>query len=377
MVALSLSRATFSQVMSGLGDTLLRFPLPLGAAFLAAVQGILISHDWTLWGSETEAGRRLAFLALAFFVLLAAQLVAESRGWQRPALAGLAVVGVGLLAARVFTLPADSWVLFKGPLLFLAPCVVLLVTIAPVLLGKPGNVAFWNFNRAGWLGAALGLVGAVILGLGISSAFYAIEVLFDLEIDGELFFDLWLLCFSVVWPWLALASLPRGLDGSSCQVPWGLQPLTLYILQPLVLIYLLILYGYIGKVAYQWRLPEGQVATLISIYATIGVVTFMLDYPFRRRGSLAARLYSRAFFPALFVPLVVLATALWNRIAEYGVTEARYAVGLFGLWLLICTVYAASRYRPQLWVLPFVLAVLLALASFGPGARPGCRRRAR
>ena len=375
MVALRLSRTTLHQVMAGLAETLQRFPLPLGVMLLAALQGICLSHDWHPWGSEVEAGRRFAFLALAFFVLLACQLVTESRAWSRLVLAALSTIGLALLALRVFTLPADSWVLFKGPLLFLAPCVVLLVTFAPVLRGDLGNVPFWNFNRAGWLGAALGLLAAVILAAGISSGFYAIETLFDLSIPGELFFDVWMLCFTLLWPWLALSNLPRRFDTESCEVPWGLRVLSLYILLPLVFVYLFILYGYIGKVAYQWQLPKGQVATLVSIYATVGVLVYLVDYPFRRKGEFAARLFGRAFFPALFLPLGMLVIALWHRISEYGFTEARYAVGLFGLWLLICTVYTSLRLRPQLKILPLVLAVFLAFACFGPWGAVGVSTR--
>ncbi|MEM7222726.1 MAG: DUF4153 domain-containing protein [Pseudomonadota bacterium] len=371
MVAMRLSRSTLHKAAGGLAQSLARFPLPMAAALLAAVQGILLSHGWNTFGSEAESVRLFVFFALTFFVLLAAHLLVESRAWPRLALVAVAAVGVALLGVRVFTYPADSWSFYKGPLLFLAPCVVLLVTIAPLLRRNLGNVAFWNFNRAGWLGAALGLLAALILGTGISSALYALETLFELNLRSELYVDLWVLCMTVIWPWLTLANLPRSFDTEACEVPWGLKTVTLYILMPLVLIYLLILYGYIGRVAYLWLLPKGQVATLITIYATIGVITYLLDYPFRRKGNLASRLYSRMFFPALFLPLGVLIIALWHRISDYGVTEARYAVGLFGLWLLLCTIYVSLRKRPQLIVLPALLAAFLALASFGPWGAVG------
>ena len=378
----SVTAATWRRLKANLAETPSRFPLPFGAAVLASAVGISLSHNWNWWSGEAEATRLFVFLVLSFFVLLAAKLFSDGHAWSWPRHLALAALGVGLLALRVFSLPPDSLTIFKGPLLFLAPCLVLLVTVAPFIGrsialkdGTSTNVAFWDFNRAGWLGAGLALVAALILGTGISSAFYAIETLFTVSLPASLYSDLWVLCLALLWPWLTLAQVPRQLDATTCDIPWGLRTLALYILVPLVFVYLVILYGYMAKLGLSWELPKGQVATLVSIYAGIGVVTYLLIYPFRRRGGRIARIYDFGFFPALFLPIFVLFVALGHRIADYGVTEARYAVGLLGIWLLFCALYTVFTVRSRLVLVPLSLAFLLAAASVGPWGAIGLSTR--
>ena len=138
-----------------------------------------------------------------------------------------------------------------------------------------------------------------------------------------------------------------------------------YILVPLVLVYLVILYAYIVQIIVLWSLPKGQVATLTSIYATLGVATYLMIYPLRSHLT-PVRLYHRWFFSALIPPLALLAVALWQRISDYGVTEHRYAVGLLGIWLLLGVLLFAWRQAPRLMMLPLALSLLLGAASFGP-----------
>ncbi|MEM7222727.1 MAG: DUF4153 domain-containing protein [Pseudomonadota bacterium] len=360
-----LPKLSLKHLGDAMAGSLRRFPLPLAAAALAALQAIILTHREHLWEGWDQGWQRFAFLVLAFFGLLAVKLLVESRRWPLLVQIGLTVVCLGLLAWRVFILPAEVGDLVHPPLIFLLAGLVLLVTVAPFFRAGVTNNAFWDFNRASWLAAALGLAAAVILAVGATSAVYAIETLFNVRIDHEITQDIWTLCFCVLWPWLTLANVPRHFDSAQSQIPWGLKVLAGYILVPLVLVYLVILYAYLAQIVILWDLPKGQVATLTSAYATLGVATYLMIYPLRDQLTLA-RLYHRWFFPALLPPLGLLAVALWQRISDYGVTEHRYAVGLLGFWLLLGVLFFSWRRAPRLVLLPLALSLFLGAASVGP-----------
>ncbi|MDP6953888.1 MAG: DUF4153 domain-containing protein, partial [Alphaproteobacteria bacterium] len=71
-------------------------------------------------------------------------------------------------------------------------------------------------------------------------------------------------------------------------------------------------------------------------------------------------------FPALLlVPIVLLAVAVWARVGEYGVTEARYLLILVLVWLVLIAAGFLTRRAGLTWV-PLSLAILLLIGSHGP-----------
>ncbi len=96
--------------------------------------------------------------------------------------------------------------------LLLGGSLVLLVTLAPFLSAGSDDSAFWDFNRASWVAAAFGLLVAVILAIGLSAAYGAVDALLGVEVPDELYFDTSVICFGVVLPWQALSAVPRRFD---------------------------------------------------------------------------------------------------------------------------------------------------------------------
>lgn len=365
-MAFKLRLPALRELFATASETVRRFPMPMAAALVATLVLLANIHDFAPLDRWVDAAWLFTLAFLAFFLFLAITLVGENRGFSK--LITLILGGIGLAALVVLTYgqPADRLASLRGPVLFLGPCVVLLASAAPFLRRGDNNVAYWDFNRASWLSALLGFAAVIVLCAGVSSALYAIEALFSVNIPGEVFSDLWSLSLAFLWPLLALGGMPRSFQATACEVPWGLRLLAGRILVPLIAVYLAILYVYLAKIAIYWELPKGLVATLISIYATLGVVTYLLIYPLREQGDALIGLYNRFYFPALLPLLVLLGVALERRIADYGITEARYAVGLFGLWLALSALTFTLRPKARLKLLPISLASLLAVASFGP-----------
>jgi len=362
-----------------LKETPVRFPLAFACALAFSVILILGIHDLSLLDDDQVLARILWFCVIAFFLFLAGELLGDSRRWPRALTLLLSLVAGGLVAWRVATADIESfW--SSGLNLFLAPACLLAVMAAPFTRANPDDDALWHFNRLAWFACSFGLLVGLVLGGGLSGAFWALDALFDAHVPGELYGDVWTLSLALLAPWLALAGIPRSFaaPAASAEAPLVPRPLAFlasYILIPLAIGYFAILYAFMVKIAVLWDLPRGEVATLIMGYAAFGVAAHLIAYPLSTTGPWHVRTFHRWFYPALIVPAVLLALAIGVRVAAYGVTEDRYLVMAFAAWLLLLAPFMTLRPKTGLRVAPLSLAVLLALGSFGPWGAEDVSRR--
>ena len=250
---------------------------------------------------------------------------------------------------------------------FLGPAVVLLAMAAPFLTRDAGSDGFWDFNRTVWLGAALAFLAALILSAGLMFASWAMRELFGWSGRWRVDWDIWLVSFGLFCPWLALSRVPRRFDapdGAVCPRP--LSMLIAYVLVPLAVGYVIIVYAYLVRILVLWELPQGQVGKIVSFYAGFGIATYLAAWPLRQVGPVHVRLFHRYFHFALLPPILLLAAALAVRVSAYGVTEFRYALVVFAIWLAAMTGTFIWRRELRLAMVPLTLAVLLAGTSFGP-----------
>jgi hypothetical protein len=99
--------------------------------------------------------------------------------------------------------------------------------------------------------------------------------------------------------------------------PFGLKVFSQYILLPLLLLYLIILYIYGGKIITLWDWPKGVVSWLIVAVSVIGIFTLLLIYPYgqKEENSWIKKITKVYYF--LVIPLVVLLfLAISIRLAE-------------------------------------------------------------
>ena len=354
-------------VASGLRATVLRFPLPVALATVQVGLAIARIHDFNVFEREDEHFRAFAFLLLAVFAALGAKLLAESRKWSWPKGLAFSLALVLLLALRAFTLPANYDAVWAGLLLPLLPAGLLFLACAPFVTRLDAGDAFWDYNRGLWLSAAFGLLVGLIFAGGLHALYAALDALFEVDIDDDVYSDTWALGLGFVWPLQAMSGVPKDFaEPEADYCPTWARYLTGFFLVPFIIAYLLLLYAYAAKTLITWDLPRGELGYLVAGYAAFGVATFLFAHPLRESGNLAVRQFCRFFHPALLVPAGLLLLAIAVRIEAYGVTEQRYAVAVFGLWLLGIALVFTFRRRSGPVLLPLSLALLLALGSFGP-----------
>lgn len=347
-------------------DTLRRFPVSSLSAVLATVCFIVLI---ALEAQGPHPLGRVALAALLGIPLgLAFQLRAEYdglAGWKRAALAAAPIL---LLVMYAATLPSslealfdDSHHSYRFAQLFIAAH--LLAAFQPV-----GGAAFWRLNKTFFLRILLAALYSFVLLNGLSLSLLSLRMLFGVEVDPKMYAYLFVAVSTTFNTLFFLAGVPKRdeLDADTAY-PSGLKAISQYLLVPIVLLYGLILYAYMGKILFQWAWPEGWVTWLVIGYSVSGILAFLLVHPLLDDADNPwVRLLSKWYFPAL-IPLSILQLlAVWERISAYGVTENRYLALTTGFWLLLAIgIMIRTRAGGIRWI-PATLAVVIFVTMVGP-----------
>ncbi|PID84205.1 hypothetical protein CSB09_02210 [Candidatus Gracilibacteria bacterium] len=139
-----------------------------------------------------------------------------------------------------------------------------------------------------------------------------------------------------------------------------------YLFLPFTVIYFLILYSYsIFVLADFGNWPRGIISWMVIGFSTLGYFTYILSYSLQENHKYIALF--RKFFPWVVIPqLGMLFYAIYLRIHQFDLTINRYLVVLFGIWLLIVSLYLVFSRRKFLAFIPLFLTTLILIFSVGP-----------
>lgn len=339
--------------------TLVRFPFVLLAAILATMALIDGPDDF----------RFIFTVALGIPLFFAIAVYGERREWKMTGklLGGLA--GCILLAGYYLTLnngkPVDEDV---QRFLIIALGLHFLTAVAPFLVRNQLQ-GFWQYNKSLFIRILTSFLYTGVLYIGLALALLAINELFNANIDEDIYQDLAWVLFGIFNTWFFLSGIPRDFNAlqENSSYPGGLKVFTQYVLLPLVVIYLVILYLYAGKIVLEWQWPNGWVSALILGFSVAGILSSLLLYPVRDRegNSWISRFYSW-FYYALLPLTVLLVLAIWRRVSEYGITESRYYALALAVWLAVMAIYMLVTHGRNIRAIPASLCILAFLSIFGP-----------
>jgi len=345
-------------------QTLVRFPAVMIVAALAGIAGAISvdAADEEFWF------KIMGTAALAIPLFLAVDLFAERKGLGLgPRAVGWLVGGAVLTAYLVawwdWSDPLGGWRWAQSALAF-----HLMVAVAP-FVGVTELQGFWRFNWTILLRWLLAALYTQVLWAGVAIALLALDNLFGLEVAGATYGRLWFAIAFVVGTWLFLGGVPKNVAALNerSDYPQGLKVFAQYLLIPIVVAYLVILTLYLAKIVITQVWPSGWIGWLVSSVATVGILSLLLTFPIAERAENRwMRTFARGFYIALLPSIVMLWLAIWKRIAQYGVTEARYFLAVLSLWLAGIAVYYAVTHSRNIKLIPTTLC-LVALVTFeGP-----------
>ena len=178
----------------------------------------------------------------------------------------------------------------------------------------------------------------------------------------------WIFISILFSSWFFVSGIPKNLDEleKGVEYPSGLKTFGQYILLPLMMIYFVILYTYGAKIIFTWDWPRGVVSYMISAYSVLGILTFLLLYPWGGiEGTAWVKKFSKLFYILMLPLIVLLFMALSIRISEYGITINRYLVVVLGIWLTIVSLYFTLG-KTNIKFVPISLTTILIVIMFGP-----------
>lgn len=228
---------------------------------------------------------------------------------------------------------------------------------------------FWNFNCLTFIRLLTGALYSGVLFLGLGGALLAIDQLFNFKIKPEFYGKIFVFLVSIYFTFYVLGGIKKDINEYKANhfYPKGLKLFTVYVLIPLILIYLLILYAYGVKILLQWELPKGWVSQLILWYSILGTLAFLLVYPLREStNNNWVKRFTRLFYFAIVPLLVLLFIAIYERINTYGVTIERYIVLVLAIWLAVITLYFLLSKKDNIIYYPLSLTVVFLFCLMGP-----------
>lgn len=210
--------------------------------------------------------------------------------------------------------------------------------------------------------ALISAIYGLFLFLGLVFIFFTVDSLFDLSLRSNIYFYIFLLVFFIFTPVQFLARLDEERNYLDYTMPKALRGLLIYILMPLSLVYIFILYIYFLKIGLTRVFPKGLVSHLVLWYSVLVMIiiffTENLDRDFVK--------FYRRFMPILLLPIYfMMFISLSLRIGQYSFTENRYFPLVLGIYLSLASLLLIKGWgsRPKrLWAI-FLLFTFLAVLS--------------
>ena len=209
-----------------------------------------------------------------------------------------------------------------------------------------------------------GVVTLLIMGL-ISAIIASVKYLFNLSFNNDVHgYNYWF-CFLVVLPMLCVSLLETNREGD-LKAGSFLRIMVDWVLSPALVIYSLVLYGYIIRILIRGELPNGGVAYMVLGFVVVALVCYLLRLAVEKRHF---EWFYKAFPLIAIPPLVLLWIGVLRRVREYGFTETRvylFALAILSTFFVTMLLNARSR-RFQLMAV--ILALSAAALTYVPGIR--------
>lgn len=362
----SISKELLRSFLSYGWQVVRRFPAPVAFVILFAVQRF-DSLAASQWLSHTLAQHLSIILACSFLWSLTVAIWAEAgnrTGWEAFIVSFSGLVAIVLLLGGQNILHSSPGLLL---LLFL-----LLLSLAAHSGQSRQNDAFWLYNRRLWFAAGYAVLAAMVLVAMVFLLAGSSEYLLSRQLPRGFYSSTMFVGLGAVAPlsWLTMISKRDGrretslIEGEAADNMGHL--LLQYLIVPLLLLYSLLLYRYAWAVAQGDAMPAGRLGPAILGYALLGMASYIMSYPWRRRGALLVRLFWKSWFVIALVPILLLGAAIYVRIDAYGLTEARYLLAMVVVWLLVLSFAFVVLRIEDLRLIPASLAALLVVGAFGP-----------
>ncbi|ANF52685.1 ABC transporter permease [Chryseobacterium glaciei] len=360
-------KTKFREIIGKAGNVVFLYPMVLVIALLTSVGAIYMA--------ETNYSDKLLFTyskitmccGLGISLLFALKMLSQRIGKTFL----LEIFGVIFLIGFYFVFPDEKKEFIETYGYIIAITFLLshlLVSFVP-FLDKNKELNFWQYNKNLFVNIFLTVIFTGVLTGGVELAVLAVDKLFDFDFNNKLYANLFfvLAIFGSCFIFLLFNEIGLNYLEKDGKYPVILKFFTQFILIPLLFIYVIILYFYSFKILINWQLPRGWVSYLVLAYSIVGILALLLVHPLKENNTKSwVKIFSKVFYFTIIPLIILLFTAIFTRILEYGYTEPRYFVLLLALWLLSIVIYFVFKRNSSIKFIPISLFAFGVFALIFP-----------
>lgn len=233
-------------------------------------------------------------------------------------------------------------------------------------ISKQNQNTFWTYNFEIFLQGIITYIYAGVLFIGLSIALSIVSLLFNIAVS-KAYLIVSVLTLVTFAGTLFLSLFPKHDVKVLRDYPKLLKILVFYILMPLTIVYLLILYIYTFKILITWHIPTGEVSYMVLSFSALGLLSLMSIFPILKDEKYKfVQKFSKYFYPTIFPLILLLFVSIIQRISQYGITENRFFILIFALWMTFIAIYMIISKMNKISIVHISLIILLIVSSFGP-----------
>lgn len=358
-----------SSILNSLNSTLKRFPITIGIVAFALVVSLSIDENAI---KNALYIKELAIIFSGFVcipIMLCIAVICEK--YNIKLWINIALKCVGVLIFFLLILAFNHFIsntLFSRFLVtstILTFCFIILFLVAPFVY-KSDALNFWKFFKTTTKRFIIITLSISFIYIGIFIAFLVTKALFKINISDIFILRIWFIFIAIIIISF-ISGIPHIINNYTIEDnnQNDIRIFAYYIILPLVIIYLSIIYVYIIKILFIHQLPIGWISWLSIGTLSLTLLLFIAVYP-RFFYSQKANKYLKFLLFLLIPVLIIFYVAIIKRIYDYGFTVERYYIFLIAIWFTTIITYLIISKIKDLRVVPFTIMLFIIISISGP-----------
>lgn len=192
------------------------------------------------------------------------------------------------------------------------------------------------------------------------------EFLFNITFLNDYIEDIFIFIATIIFPILILSNIPKNIDTLKEEIQTTWLILIKNILIPLLFIYIVVLYAYFIKITILQELPKGDLSWIICTFLTLCIFVKMFLTSIKQQNFIV-KFFDKYFIYSMIIPLIFLNIAIYTRVNEYGITQARYALILLSIWFSFIVIYYFIKKEfciKRSFIFLFLLLLISSVTTF-------------
>lgn len=208
----------------------------------------------------------------------------------------------------------------------------------------------------------IAIVSSLILRWGISASIGSVDYLFDVNIYYKRYQYIGVLSFCIIGVSILLTNLSTTKKVDN--YPSIFRFFGLYIFLPLAVIYACILLSYGAKIILTQTWPKWLISWMVIGYTIRCTIVYLLTYPLENQSWI--KKIHTWYFVSILVFLPLLIGAIYQRIAQYGITEQRYLIVMIAVWITTVGIWSLIWHKKSFYLMIGWLLILAFSSAYTP-----------